>query len=513
MAAASAEYFIGIDVGTTHAKVVLIDDAARVVRSAVREYPVRYPRPGWAEQEPAAWWSAVEQLLAQVLAPFEQKRRVRALCVGGQMHGLVALDAKQQVIRPAILWNDQRAHRQSQAIVDACGGLEGVLRLTNNHVPAGYTAPKILWLRENEPESLARIDRVLLPKDYIRFRLTGEMSTDVSDASGTGLFDVARRRWSTELLEKLDLPVSWFPIARESIEVAGSLRGDLASRFGLDRDLPVLAGGGDAVMQPLGSGLLDQTEGLLVIGTGGNVTVPLAANLPNDGGRLQVFCGILPGSYVAMGATLAAGESLRWLRNLLRDGLGAFGVDEAAIDFAQLDRLAGQSAPGANRTLFLPYLLGERCPHPDADARGAFLGLAPSTKLGDLARAVMEGVAFSLRDVAIMLERKNIRPGGYRLSGGGSQSALWRRIVADVFACPVSTVAASSEGTAFAAALLAGMSCGHWPQPDTLRDLLPPLTVDRPEPENAPRYRALFDVYRQGYSSLCGLYRDLAAYP
>src|SRR5687767_10201385 len=248
--------FLGIDIGTTNAKVVLIDSDARVIGAAWREYPVEYPRPGWAEQNPEIWWSAVRDLVRDVIDRFGSKSQILALGVSGQMHGLVALDRDHAVIRPAILWSDQRAQPHCRAIIEACGGLDGLLRFTNNGMLAGYTAPKLLWLREHEPKAFARIQHVLLPKDYVRFRFTGDLATDVSDASGTGLLDVAKRTWSIELLGLLDLPRAWFPTVHESTEVVGTLRPGLAASLGLRAGLPVIAGGGDAALQPLGSGVL-----------------------------------------------------------------------------------------------------------------------------------------------------------------------------------------------------------------------------------------------------------------
>jgi xylulokinase len=295
--------------------------------------------------------------------------------------------------------------------------------------------------------------------------------------------------------------------------VAGHLQPGLAASLGLPAGLPVIAGSGDAALQPLGSGVLDPSQALLVVGTGGNVTVPLSANLPNEGARLQVFCGVLPGTYVAMGATLAAGESLRWIRNLLRGGTTALGLPGAQLGFAELDRLARESEPGARRTLFLPYLQGERCPHADGDARGVFLGLSSSTTLGDLVRAIMEGVAFSMRDVLAILAAQGLQIDSFRISGGGSQSGLWREIFAGVFNAPMSTVNASAEGTAYGTALLAGLSQGRWSEPGSLQQLIPPQSVDQPEPAAAARYQHLFAIYQQSHGRLSGLFRDLAACP
>lgn len=504
--ASASDHYLGIDIGTTNAKVVLVDDRARVVRSASREYPVNYPRPGWAEQDPATWWAAVQGLLAEVVKPFEHRARIRVVGVSGQMHGLVALDQAGKVIRPAMLWCDQRTTPQCEAILAAAGGLDGLLRLTNNGMITGYTAPKILWLRDHEPESFARIATVLLPKDYIRLKLTGVLATDVSDASGTGLFDAPNRRWSTELLQRLDLPSPWFPTAHESTATVGQLSTQLTAALDLPAPLPVIAGGGDAALQPLGSGMLDDAECLLVVGTGGNVTVPLPDNVTNHGGRLQIFCGVLPGSWVALGATNAAGESLRWLRNTLRIGANQLGLNGDALSFADLNALAERSRPGAHGVFFLPYLLGERCPHPDADARGAFIGLTTNTTLADLVRAIMEGVAFSLRDVATLLMNQGVKLDSCRIAGGGSQSETWRNIFSDTFGCPVSTVAASAEGTAYGTALLAGLSDGRWSEPGALRRLVPASTTNLPNSATSAAQQQRFALYRRFYPALADLF-------
>lgn len=499
-------YYLGIDIGTTNAKVVIVDETARIVRSASREYPVDYPHPGWAEQDPAIWWTAVYELLLEVVKPFPGRAQIRVAGVSGQMHGLVALDEARRVIRPAMLWCDQRTTTQCDTIIETCGGLDRLLRLTNNHMITGYTAPKILWLRDHEPDSYARIATVLLPKDYLRFRLTGDLATDVSDASGTGLFDTANRRWSTELLQRLDLPFAWFPPAYESTKIVGHLSKELTATLDLPAPLPVIAGGGDAALQPLGSGLVDHAECLLVVGTGGNVTIPLPANVANHAGRLQIFCSVLPGTWVALGATNAAGESLRWLRNLLRTGTTQLGLNGASLSFDELNQLAHQSPPGANHVFFLPYLLGERCPHPDANARGAFVGLTTNTTLADLVRAIMEGVAFSLRDVSTLLENQGIPLNSCRLAGGGSQSKLWRNIFSNTFGCPVSTVASSAAGTAYGTALLAGLSDGQWGKPGALKRLIPAHTTDVPDPALTADQQQRFSRYRRLYPALAEVF-------
>jgi xylulokinase len=375
----------------------------------------------------------------------------------------------------------------------------------------GYTGGKILWLREHEPEHFAAIATVLLPKDYIRYRLTGTRATDVSDASGTGLFDVRGRCWATGLLGALDLPDAWFPPVYESVDVVGELDAKVAAELGLPARLPVVAGGGDAVMQTVGSGAVTSDVALIVIGTGGNVTVSLPRPMDNPGSTLQVFCHVVPGQWVAMGVTLSAGSSLKWYRDTLGglETLLARDLRRDAYDI--LGQEAALAPPGANGLLFLPYLQGERCPHVDVDARGVFFGLGLHTRKADIVRSIMEGVTYSLRDVLEVIQQAGVRPSLVRASGGGSSSPLWRQIQADVFGRDVTTLEHSEDAGALGAGIVAGVAHGLWPSAEAAVALLPARTHDHPAPEAAAVYERLFALYKSLYPTLQPAFQTLAA--
>ena len=506
----SESYYVGIDVGTTNAKCVIIDQNAKIVTQKSKEYCVDTPYPGWSEQNPEMWWETIFDLCQTVIGGFEGKQKIKAIGTSGQMHGLVTLDEKLNVIRPAILWNDQRSKKECDYIVEQMDGLDHLLALTNNNILTGYAGPKLLWLKNNEKEHYDIIHKIILPKDYIRYKLTGTLYTDVSDASGTGFFDVINRCWSKELLERLDIPVRWFPEALESMDSSGVLKPELAEMLGIKYDIPVIAGAGDAVIQPLASGILDSSEGLLVIGTGGNVTVQLPGSIKNQDGKLQVFCGVMPGSYVAMGVTLSAGDSLRWIRDLLQEGVNQLKVTHKDITFADIEMMARQSQPGANNLLFLPYLAGERCPYPDPKAKAVFLGMQTTTSLADMARSIMEGVSFSLKDVVNIIEKCGFVFKSYCFSGGGAQSELWRQILAHILNAQITTVTTSSEGSAFGVALLAGLAAKEWIDPLKIKEMIPIATNDSPNDILVGKYRHLFSVYQKGYPQLKSIFEQLA---
>jgi xylulokinase len=408
---------IGLDVGTTGVKAVAIDNDGRMLATASQEYALSTPQPGWAEQDPEDWWSAARDCLAQLPDG--------PVGFSGQMHGLVVLDAADHVLRPAILWNDQRTGAEC-AEIEARVGLARLIELTGNRALTGFTAPKLLWLRRHEPDVYARIRHVLLPKDYVRFRLTGERAIDVADASGTLLFDVARRRWSSEVCEALDVPLEWLPQAYESTEIAGA---------------------GDQAAAALGVGIASPGPVSVVLGTSGVVFGVLQSYQPDSQARVHVFCHAVPGTWHAMGVMLSAAGSLAWLRHVVG---GAYG---------ELDAEASRWAPGCEGLLFAPYLAGERTPYPDPDARGAFTGLSLRHDRGALARATLEGVAYGLRDSLELLRSLGAQPAVGRASGGGASSELWLRIVASVLGLPLERTE-SEEGSAFGAALLAGVRAG-----------------------------------------------------
>jgi xylulokinase len=416
---------VGLDVGTTAVKAIAIDSDGTVVERAEESYPLSMPQPGWAEQDPDDWVRAAERALS----------RLDATAVGfsGQMHGLVSLGAGDVPLRPAILWNDQRTAAEC-AEIERRVGLEHLIELTGNRALTGFTAPKLLWLRTNEPDVYARIDSILLPKDYVRLKLFGERAIDVADASGTLLFDVAHRTWSDEVLRVLELPGEWLPPVQES---------------------PAIAGAGDQAAAALGVGAIRGGVLSVVLGTSGVVFGTLDEYRAEPQARVHVFCHAAPGLWHAMGVMLSAAGSLQWLHDAIAP----------AVPFAQLLEEAEQWPPGSEGLLFAPYLSGERTPHADPNVRGAFVGLSLRHDRGALVRAVLEGVAYGLRDSLELLRGLGVRADVARISGGGARGALWRRIVASVLDLPVETTAAD-EGSAYGAALLAGCRSGVFADPD-----------------------------------------------
>ncbi len=457
---------IGIDIGTTGAKGIALSDDGHVLASATESYPLSTPEAGWSEQDPELWWTAAQRLL-DVLPE-------GPVGLSGQMHGLVVLDEHGEVLRPAILWNDQRTAAQCTEIERRIG-LERLIELTGNRALTGFTAPKLLWLRTHEPATYARIRHILLPKDYVRFRLTGERTIDAADASGTLLFDVARRRWSTEVCEALDVPLEWLPQAYESTEIAGA---------------------GDQAAAALGVGIASPGPVSVVLGTSGVVFAVLPTYVPDSQARVHVFCHAVPGTWHAMGVMLSAAGSLTWLRHVVG---GAY---------SELDAEAARWAPGCEGLLFAPYLAGERTPYPDPDARGAFTGLSLRHDRGALARATLEGVAYGLRDSLELLRSLGAQPAVGRASGGGAASELWLQIVASVLGLPLERTE-SEEGSAFGAALLAGVRAGVFA--DAADAVARCVRVrDRIEPDAAwsAAYEDGYIRYRSLYPTLKSLERE-----
>ncbi|HET8812258.1 MAG TPA: xylulokinase [Gaiella sp.] len=477
---------VGLDVGTTGVKALALSPEGEVLATATRGYPLSTPRPGWAEQDPGDWLRAAESALAEVSAG----REVAGIGLSGQMHGLVVLDDAGSVIRPAILWNDQRTAVEC-AEIEKRIGLDRLIGLTGNRALPGFTAPKLLWLRRHEPEAYARIARTMLPKDYVRLGLTGEWAIDASDASGTLLLDVARRDWSDEVLEALEIPREWLPPVLESPTVAGRVANGAGN--GLLLGAPVAAGGGDQPAAAVGVGATRPGTLSVVLGTSGVVLAPLPAYAHDAEARVHAFCHARPGTWQAMGVMLSAAGSLQWLH------------DTVAKD-VPFDRLVVEAeawAPGAEGLLFLPYLAGERTPHADPDARGAFVGLELRHDRGALVRAVLEGVAFGLADSLDLLRGLGVEAATARVSGGGARSRLWLEIVASVLGVPLE-LTESEEGSAFGAALLGGVAGGVFADVDdaVARCVRVTETID-PNPawqdsysEVHARYRALYPALR-----------------
>ena len=424
---------VGLDVGTTGVKALALAPDGAIVARSEHHYGLSHPRPGWSEQDPADWWTAAQAALADL-----KGIEIAGIGLSGQMHGLVALDAAQRVLRPAILWNDQRTQIQCDEIEQRIG-LDRLIELTGNRALTGFTAPKLLWMREHEPELYGQIEHVLLPKDLVRLRLCGELAIDVADASGTLLFDVGQRRFSNEVLAALDLPASWMPMSLESPELSGRTREGIA----------VAAGAGDCAAAALGVGVDRPGPVSITLGTSGVVFAALPAYAADREARVHAFCHAVPGTWHAMGVMLSAAGSLAWARDTFAPG----------VEFDVLMREAEAVSAGSEGVLFLPYLSGERTPHADPNARGAFVGLSSAHGRGHVLRAVLEGVAYGLADSLDLLRELGVEATVGRVSGGGARSDLWMRICASVMGIPLCRTAAD-EGSAFGAALLGGVAGG-----------------------------------------------------
>jgi xylulokinase len=480
----SGEALVGLDVGTTAVKGIAIDPSGAVLAAAEAGYQLSTPRPGWVEQDPEDWWRASERVLGELVLAVGQPAGIG---LSGQMHGLVALDGRGRVLRPAILWSDQRAAGECRALEDELG-LARLIALSGNRALAGFTAPKLLWLRTNEPSSYRQIARICLPKDYVRLRLSGEHATDVADASGTLLLDVAARRWSKQLVDALDLDPAWLPAVLESPQVSG-----LTGAGGpVQPGVPVAAGAGDQAAGALGVGIVAPGPASVVLGTSGVVLAALGRYATDSRGRVHAFCHAAPETWCAMGVILSAAGALRWLRDALSP--------EAA--FEALLAEAERWPAGVEGALFLPYLAGERTPHADPDARGAFTGLGLRHDRGALVRAVLEGVAFALADCLEVVSALAGRPPLGRVSGGGARSPLWLRVLASVLELPLERPMIEA-GAAFGAALLGGVAAGAWPDAQRaagsvrMRELVEPVDqwVDVYR-ERRGRFRELYPALR-----------------
>jgi xylulokinase len=488
---------LGLDIGTTGARALAVDESGQVLASASAEYPLYSPRPGWTEQHPEDWWQATRKVLASVAAALPGQ--VASLGLTGQMHGAVFLDSEDSVIRPALLWNDQRTESQCTQITNRLGR-DRLMAIAGNPALTGFQAPKLLWLREIEPANYRRIAHVLLPKDYIRLRLTGEFATDASDASGTLLLDLRERKWSAEILEALEVPRDWLPTVYEGPEETGRLRADVSNELGLPAGTPIAAGGGDNAAAAVGCGIVEVGLASSSIGTSGVLFAYTPQFMPDPSGRLHAFCHAVPDAYHLMGVTLSAGGSLRWWRHVLGD----------RHSYDALIELAASAPLGSEGLLFLPYLTGERTPHSDPSARGAFFGLTTRHDVAHLTRAVLEGVVYSLDDCLEIMNGLGIGVKQVRAIGGGARSSLWRQIQADVYGVPVHRTRVE-EGPAYGAALLAGVAVGQFrsvQEACSVIQLRP--EVAEPEPSRTELYRRYRDAYRALYPATAGVMSRLS---
>ena len=507
---------LGIDIGTSGTKTLAIDGTGKILASASAEYPCAHPRPGWSEQDPELWWQATRETVRRVLEEGGIKPSdVAGVGLSGQMHGSVFLDKDGRVIRPALLWNDQRTAAECAEIEQKAGGREALIRLVANPALTGFTAPKLLWVRKHEPAAWDRVCQVLLPKDYIRYRLSGTYATEVSDASGTLLLDVANRRWSTELLGILDLDRALLPPCFESPEVSSTVSGVGSSATGLAVGTPIVGGGGDQPAGAVGNGIVRSGVVSATMGTSG-VVFAHAEQLGHDSlGRLQQFCHAVPGAYCAFGVVLAAGGSFQWFRNELGKAEVALAKAQGVDPYFLMSDEAALAGVGAEGLFFLPYLTGERTPHFDPDAKGAWIGLTVRHGRAHLIRSVLEGATYAMRDSLELIREMGVAVSQIRLSGGGAQNALWRQIQADVYGHDVHTLN-STEGPAFGVALLAQVGTGGFASvPEACDATIRLADQTRVDPSAKVFYDRGYAIYRQLYKDLrvsFGAISDLVAW-
>jgi xylulokinase len=490
--------FLGIDVGTGGTRAVLVDAQGRVIIAATAEHAaMQSPQIGWAEQSPEDWWKAACLAIKVCLERSStSSAEITGIGLTGQMHGLVLLDAEDKVVRPALLWCDQRTQVECREITQTVGA-ERLIELTANPALTGFTLPKIWWVQKHEPQLWARVRSVMLPKDYVRFRLSGTRAIDVADASGTLMFDVVHRKWSEPMLEISAVDEALLPKVFESPEISGEVNAEGAGASGLWPGIPIVAGAGDQAAGAVGMGIVKPGAVSATIGTSGVVFAATSRPVLEPKGRIHTFCHAIPERWHVMGVTQGAGLSLRWFR----DQFGA-GKDDGRDPYERLTDEAGQTPPGADGLLWAPYLMGERTPHLDPKARGALVGITAQHTSGHVIRAIMEGVAFSLRDSLTLFKEIGVPIESIRLGGGGARSPLWQQIQADTYGIPVELIEAD-EGAAYGAALLAGVGVGHWPSVDAACEAA--VRVKRrvePNPRVAARMNEQYAEYRKLYPAL-----------
>jgi xylulokinase len=494
---------LGIDVSTTSAKALIIDQQGRVVASATTPLTLSTPWPLWSEQEPADWWNGIASSVGQALDMAGAKGAdIAAIGLTGQMHGLVLLDDQGKILRPAILWNDQRTGEQCAEIRRRLGK-ERLIQITGNDALTGFTAPKILWVQENEPDVWGRTRHILLPKDFIRYKLTGEFALDRAGGAGTLLFDLATRSWSTEMLQALQIPADRLPATYEGPEITGRIGGEAATATGLLEGTPVVGGGGDQAAQAVGVGAVEPGIIAVTLGTSGVVFATTESPLVEPEGRLHAFCHAVPGRWHFMGVMLSAAGSLQWYRDALAP----------TMTFDELLQEAEQASPGSEGLYFLPYLTGERTPYPDPLARGAWVGLTVRHGRPHITRSVLEGVSFGIKDSFTLIREAGLGAvNQVRLSGGGAKSAFWRQIMADVLDVELVTVN-TTEGAAFGAAILAAVGAGIFTSvPEACAEIIkitgrtaPEATASAVYQKHYQRYRALYPALAPEFSAIASL--------
>ncbi|WP_031500974.1 xylulokinase [Bryobacter aggregatus] len=493
-------YWLGIDVGTGGTRALLLNETGKIVAGCTAAHAeMRMEKALWAEQDPEDWWRAAKAAIRAVLQEANADgSSIQGIGFSGQMHGLVMLDGNGQVIRPSLIWCDQRSQTQVDAI-HARVGRERVVQFTANPSVTGFTLPKLLWVRDHEPASFERLRTVLLPKDYVRFRLSGEVGQDVSDASGTGLFDVVQRRWSRPMIEELGLDSSWFPPIYESAQVCGRVTTEAAEATGLLAGTPMVTGAGDQAASAVGNGIVESGIASCTLGTSGVVFAHMDQPAYDPGGRVHTFCHAVPGKWHVMGVTQGAGLSLQWFRNTLAPG----------TSYDALMAEAAEAELGSGGLFWLPYLMGERTPHLDALARGGWVGLTARHQRRDLVRSIVEGVTFSQRDCLDVILELGVEVNRVRASGGGAQSSFWRQVMADVFARRVTTLD-SQEGSAYGAGLLAMVGTGGFSSVhEACAACTNEVTQTDPRPREGVAYARAHEIYRTLYPTLKSTFRLL----
>ncbi len=493
-------YFVGIDVSTTASKALVMDEQGSMIAVQSHPHSLSTPRPLWSEQDPEDWWRASSQAIRDVLKQIPPEQ-VAAIGLTGQMHGLTALDAGGRPLRPAILWNDQRSGPQCHTITERVGA-KHLYELIGTIMLPGFTAPKIVWVHDHEPEIFAEIAHVLLPKDYVRFKLSGAYVTDVADGSGFALMDIRNRTWSDEMLAACGIARAWLPELCESPDVSAYVSEEGAAATGLKVGTPIVGGAGDQPATGVGSGIVAKGQVSMTIGTSGVAYAISDRYSPEPDGRLHTFCGPIPGTWFHMGVMLSAAGSLRWLHDELAPN----------VSYDDLNRQVESVVRGSLGLLFAPYLTGERNPHPDPYARGAFVGLTLRHGLAHMARAVMEGVAFGMRDLLELLRSLGLDPQRAVVSGGAVNSAVWSQLMTDIAGIPLYTIN-TTEGAAFGAAILASVGAGAWPDVATAcNQLVRPVDEMQPDPAGVAEYERLYPTFRQLYPALQATFAALAEF-
>lgn len=503
-------YLIGIDLGTSAVKSVLFDENGQEIVSHSVGYPMNQPKNGWAEQNPKDWWEATVQSIQYIIAHGGiNTEYITGLGIAGQMHGLVMLDEQNEVIRPAIIWCDQRTVKECAQITKIVGR-QRLIDLTANPAMTGFTAAKILWVRNNEPEQYRKCRHILLPKDYIRYKLTGEFVTDVSDASGTQLLDIANRCWSDEVIERLGLDKRLLPRVCESPEVTGTIAPCAAKLTGLSVKTAVVGGAGDNAAAAVGVGVIEDKQAFTTIGSSGVVFAHTSKMCMDRQGRVHTFCCAVPGQWHVMGVTQAAGLSLKWFSENFC-GQEKEQAEKTGEDIYSLtDQKASESPIGCNKLIYLPYLMGERTPHLDPACRGVFFGLSAMHKKKDMIRAVMEGVSYSLKECLEILKETGAGISDMTVCGGGAKSALWREMLADIYGCPIKTCR-SKEGPALGAAILAAVGTGIYPSVrEACSQMIHCASVTQPDIPRHDQYMKFYQIYLSLYPALHDIYQNLA---